>query len=85
MRGAVATMPDDDRLPLADADWWTTADVAAYRGVQVGTISAYRQRGQMPGPDGWIGGRPAWRPDTITTWKPGRARGPEGQIVHFGG
>ena len=32
------------------AEWWTTTEVADYLGVRVGTVSSYRQRGQMPAP-----------------------------------
>lgn len=61
---------EGEYAPDPNAEYWTTADVAAYLGVRVQTVSAYRQRGQMPEPDTWIGRRPAWRPATITAWRP---------------
>jgi hypothetical protein len=36
-------------------EWWTTSDVAGFLGLQVGTVSSYRQRGQMPAPDKTLG------------------------------
>ena len=39
-----------------DAEWWTTSDVAAYLGVQIGTVSAYRSRGQVSAPTRTSGG-----------------------------
>ncbi|WP_028851692.1 helix-turn-helix domain-containing protein [Thermocrispum municipale] len=54
--------------PSPDAEWWTTSDVAAYLGVRVATISAYRNRGQMPAPDHKIGRTQLWRPQTIIAW-----------------
>jgi hypothetical protein len=61
---------------LADlkAEWWTTSDVAAYLGVQVGTVSSYRQRGQMPSPDMTVGRTHMWRPATIIEWHESRPR-----------
>lgn len=58
--------------PSTDAEWWTTAEVAAHLGVAVSTISAYRNRGQMPAPDRKIGRTQLWRPQTIIDWQ--RAR-----------
>jgi len=54
--------------PDADADWWVTADVAAYLGVTTTTVASYRHRQQMPDPDRVIGRTPVWRPATIIEW-----------------
>lgn len=48
---------------------WTTTDVARYLGVQIGTVSAYRVRGQMPQPDGRVGRTWVWWPATIRAWR----------------
>jgi predicted DNA-binding transcriptional regulator AlpA len=60
--------------PDPDAEWWTTSDVAAYLGVQVATVSGYRNRGQMPEPDMTLGRTPAWRPASIIEWHASRPR-----------
>src|SRR3954465_16071573 len=56
------------------AEWWTTTEVADYLGVRVGTISSYRQRGQMPAPDRTLGRTHLWRPSTIVHWQRRRPR-----------
>lgn len=58
-------MPEPD----LDAEWWTTSDVAAYLGVQIGTVSAYRSRGQMPAPTRTLGRTHLWRPLEIKAWR----------------
>jgi uncharacterized protein involved in tolerance to divalent cations len=63
------TAPPD---PLAE--WWTTSDVARYIGVQIGTISAYRIRGQMPEPDETVGRTHLWKPTRIIAWHEARPR-----------
>ena len=68
-------MPEPD----PDAEWWTTSDVAAYLGVQVGTVSAYRSRGQMPAPTRTLGRTHLWRPLEIRAW-----RSPGADQVHVG-
>jgi hypothetical protein len=60
--------------PDPEAEWWTTTDVAVYLGLQVGTVSSYRQRGQMPAPDVTIGRTHVWRPQRIIEWHEGRPR-----------
>ncbi|GAA2377400.1 hypothetical protein Cme02nite_20710 [Catellatospora methionotrophica] len=60
--------------PDQAAEWWTTSDVAAYLGVRVGTISAYRARSQMPEPDMTVGRTHMWRPARIVTWHESRPR-----------
>lgn len=60
--------------PSDQADWWTTSDVAAYLGVQVGTVSSYRKRGQMPEPDMTVGRTHMWKPARIIEWHSGRPR-----------
>ena len=60
--------------PDPEAEWWTTTDVAAYLGVQVGTVSSYRQREQMPAPDATIGRTHIWRPARIIEWHQSRPR-----------
>jgi hypothetical protein len=56
------------------AEWWTTSDVAAFLGVAVATVSTYRKRGQMPGPDATFGRTHVWRPARIVEWHKGRPR-----------
>lgn len=56
-------------MALVDQQWWTTTDVAEYLGVQVGTVSSYRQRGQMPPPDQTIGRTHMWAPATVIEWQ----------------
>lgn len=58
--------------PSPKAEWWTTADVAAYLGVKPATVSAYRMRGQMPAPDQKLGRTQLWRPRTIIDWHDSR-------------
>ena len=48
---------------------WSVAEVAAYLGVTPSTVTAYRSRGQMPQPDGYVGRSPWWRPETIRAWR----------------
>jgi predicted DNA-binding transcriptional regulator AlpA len=60
--------------PDPNAEWWTTSEVAAYLGVQVATVSGYRNRGQMPEPDMTLGRTQAWRPGTIIEWHASRPR-----------
>ncbi len=57
------------------AEWWTTSDVAAYLGISVGTVSAYRGRGQMPAPDQTLGRTHLWRPSRIEAWHQSRRKG----------
>ncbi|MBB2941812.1 uncharacterized protein involved in tolerance to divalent cations [Actinoplanes lutulentus] len=63
--------------PDPDAEWWTTTDVAAYLGVLVGTVSSYRNRGQMPEPTQTLGRTHLWSPSTIISWH--EARNPRQQ------
>ena len=56
------------------SEWWTTSDVAAYLGLKVATVSAYRARGQMPQPDMTVGRTHAWRPERIIAWHEARKR-----------
>lgn len=51
-----------------------TSDVAAYLGVGVATVSAYRSRGQMPEPDQTIGRTHMWKPVRIIAWHQERPR-----------
>src|SRR5436305_11602357 len=57
-----------------NAEWWTTTEVADFLGVRVGTVSSYRQRGQMPPPDRTLGRTHLWRPSTIVQWQQRRPR-----------
>lgn len=57
-----------------EREQWTTAEVAAYLGVSVGTVRAYSSRGQMPPPDGRLGRTPWWWAETIRVWAAGRRR-----------
>ncbi|MFI7541099.1 divalent cation tolerance protein CutA [Actinoplanes sp. NPDC049599] len=59
--------------PDPDAEWWTTSDVAEYLGVVIGTVSSYRNRGQMPEPTKTIGRTHLWSPSTIIAWNEGRS------------
>jgi 8-oxo-dGTP pyrophosphatase MutT (NUDIX family) len=56
------------------AEWWTTSEVAAHLGVMIGTVSSYRQRGQMPSPDKTLGRTHLWKPQTILDWQRARPR-----------
>ena len=56
------------------AEWWTTSEVAEHLGLRVGTVSSYRQRGQMPTPDKTLGRTHLWRPRTILEWQRQRPR-----------
>lgn len=60
--------------PDPNAEWWTTSDVAEYLGVQIGTVSSYRNRNQMPEPDRTLGRTHLWRPESIISWNEGRPR-----------
>lgn len=70
------------------ADLWNTTDVANYLGVTVGTVSAYRHRGQMPPPTQTVGARThLWDPAVIRTWHAkrdgtGKLRSPSVQREH---
>ncbi len=65
---------EDVPAPDPAAEWWTTSDVAAYLGLRVGTVSSYRQRGQMPEPDLTVGRTHMWRPARIIQWHRSRPR-----------
>jgi hypothetical protein len=56
--------------PDPEAEWWTTTDIARYLGLQVGTVSTYRTRKQMPQPDQTVGRTHMWKPARITAWRP---------------
>lgn len=62
------------RAPDPAAPMWTTSDVAHYLGVAVGTVSAYRGRGQMPTPVGRVGSSWVWHPPVIVAWAASRPR-----------
>jgi periplasmic divalent cation tolerance protein len=61
-------------LPDPNAEWWTTSDIARFLGVQIGTVSSYRIRGQMPEPDETSGRTHRWRPARIVAWRESRPR-----------
>jgi predicted DNA-binding transcriptional regulator AlpA len=44
------------------------AEIADLLGVSRQTVDQWRTRGRLPEPDGTVGGRPAWRTETITAW-----------------
>src|SRR3954454_10098293 len=68
-------MRQDEPVPVdTSAEWWTTTEVADFLGVRVGTVSSYRQRGQMPPPDRTLGRTHLWRPSTIVQWQQRRPR-----------
>jgi hypothetical protein len=59
-----------DTGPDPAAEFWTTSDVAQYCNVQVGTISSYRKREQMPAPDLTVRNRThLWKPERIIAWR----------------
>ncbi len=61
--------------PDVDAEYWTTSDVAQYCQVQVGTISSYRKRQQMPAPDITVRARThLWKPERIVRWREEKLR-----------
>src|SRR5689334_22238728 len=53
------------RVPDPQAEWWTTAEVAAYLGLGTATVSSYVRTGRMPRPDLPGGRTHRWRPPTI--------------------
>jgi predicted DNA-binding transcriptional regulator AlpA len=63
-----------ETAPDPAAEWWTTADVASYLGVQSTTVTNYRKRGQMPAPDTTVGRTHMWRPARIVEWHKLRPR-----------
>lgn len=70
-----------DTAPDPTAEWWTTTDVARYLGLRPGTVSSYRDRGQMPAPDETEGRTHKWKPARIVAWHESRPRpgvGPRG-------
>ncbi|MGF1651851.1 MAG: NUDIX domain-containing protein [Actinomycetales bacterium] len=71
--------------PDRRAEWWTTSDVAAYLGVKVGTVSAYRVRGQMPAPARALGRTQLWRPVEIMAWRGGPGKRAEAHLRTRGG
>lgn len=56
---------------MTEPEYWTTTQVADHLGVLVGTVSSYRQRGQMPPPDKTHGRTHLWAADTIIKWRRG--------------
>lgn len=44
------------------------AEIAALLGRARVTVDGWRSQGILPPPDGTVGGRPAWWPETITEW-----------------
>lgn len=66
---------------MDEDEWMNTTEVAAYLGIRVGTVSSYRNRGEMPPPDETHGKRVhLWRKSTIVEWHKSRPRplhGPE--------
>jgi predicted DNA-binding transcriptional regulator AlpA len=70
----VATLIAMSARPDPASEWWTTSDVAAYLGLKVATVSAYRARGQMPQPDMTLGRTHVWRPERIIAWHEARKR-----------
>ena len=60
-------------------------EVADRVGLAVKTVRNYRNRardrpGFFPDPDGWLGNRPWWRPETIDAWQASRpGRGAKGR------
>jgi predicted DNA-binding transcriptional regulator AlpA len=70
----VATLIAMSAQPDPASEWWTTSDVAAYLGLKVSTVSAYRARGQMPEPDMSLGRTHVWKPRRIISWHESRTR-----------
>ena len=59
-----------------DDELWRTTDVARYCDLSMGTITSYRQRGQMPTPVMTVGRTHLWRPADIIAWRDTLARQP---------
>jgi predicted DNA-binding transcriptional regulator AlpA len=58
-------------------DQLTISEVAKLVGVSNQSIRAYRVRGTIPAPDGYLGRTPWWERSTIETWlaeRPKRGR-----------
>lgn len=58
-------------------DLRTLADFAAAAGVKPDTISAYRSRGYLPAPCGYVGSTPVWSAAQLRAWqasRPGQGR-----------
>src|ERR1700749_624846 len=68
------SVPINQAKPDPSMEWWTTSEVAAYLGLRVATVSAYRARGQMPEPDMTLGRTHVWHPTTIISWHENRPR-----------
>ena len=47
---------------------YTIPDIARELDVRPNTVSAYRSRGQMPAPTGYVGRTPWWSPADIEPW-----------------
>jgi len=65
--------------PDPEADWWTTTDVARYLGIQLGTVSTYVTRSQMPQPDRLYGRTRVWDPARVIEWHNSRPRAGKGK------
>lgn len=71
-RERLAREAEEDQAAANDQDveLWNTSEVARYLGLKVGTVSAYRHRGQMPLPVRTIGKRThLWDAATIRAWR----------------
>jgi len=59
--------------PSTQETYWNTTQVADYLRVNMGTVSSYRGRNQMPEPDVTVAGHiHLWRPATIVAWQENR-------------
>jgi predicted DNA-binding transcriptional regulator AlpA len=58
-----------------DLDVIGLAEIAELLDVSRQTVDQWRTRGRLPEPDGTVGGRPAWRTETITAWAAQTGRG----------
>lgn len=64
--GANASFTGAGRTLLRDLR--TLQDFAIARGVQVDTIHAYRARGRLPEPIGYVGITPVWSAAQVKDW-----------------
>lgn len=64
----------DDIVTVSGSDIVGTTEIAQRLKIAVTTVRAWRHRGHLPRPDGYIGKHPWWYWDTVATKSPLVAR-----------